>query len=67
MSAALEHGLWPGVARCLSKRRTYDQENFCSGVTERAFVTPIVEKSLLSDITVPCFGPVAPTGCALEA
>src|SRR4051794_16337213 len=30
MLAALERGLWPGVARCLGTRRTYDQFLFCS-------------------------------------
>jgi hypothetical protein len=35
-----------GVDRCLSKWKTYDQENFLSGAMERPSVTFIVGKAL---------------------
>src|SRR4051812_11829649 len=39
MMTALNRGLWPGVARCLSKQTTYGQFYFFSGATECAFAT----------------------------
>src|SRR4051794_20141725 len=45
MWRALERGVWPGVAGCLSVRAAYDQFLFSRSATALALVTFAVEKN----------------------
>ena len=47
MMAALERGLWPGVAGCLSARTTYDQFSLSPSAMDLALVTFAVEKRIV--------------------
>src|SRR5947209_6220666 len=46
MMAALERGLWPGVAECIGTRTTYDQSYLKKSAMDLALVTFAVEKRI---------------------
>jgi hypothetical protein len=48
MMAALERGLWPGVAGCLSTRTIYDQFLLSNSAIDLALVTFTVENACVA-------------------